>query len=124
MPLDRLWLPRLSAESERDLKEIIRWAARHFGAAQARRYRATIFSALRELESGPNIPGSRARDEILPGVRTLHVARHGQRGRHFLIYRASEPDIRILRILHDEMDLARHLPSAGERGEPGPRTEG
>lgn len=105
----RAWFPHLSSEAERDLKEIVRWTARHFGATQARLYRKTILSAIHDLENGPEIPGSRAREEIMPGLRTLHVARHGQRGRHFLIYRASAPDIRILRILHDSMELSRHV---------------
>ena len=52
-----------------------------------------------------------ARDEIIPGIRTLHVERHGRRGRHFLVYRAADGQtVEIGRILHDRMDLQRHLP--------------
>lgn len=108
--MERSWSPRLSAAAETDLREIIRWTTRQFGAAQARSYRQTILSAIRALENGPEAPGSKARDEIMPGVRTLHVARNGRRGRHFLIYKTSGSSIVILRVLHDSMELARHLP--------------
>jgi len=44
----------------------------------------------------------------MPRVRTLHIARHG---RHFLLYRTVYGRIiEISRILHDRMDLPRHLP--------------
>jgi toxin ParE1/3/4 len=124
--VESLWLPRLGAEAERDLTDIVRWTARHFGAAQARFYRQAILAAIRDLENGPDTPGSKARDEILPGLRTLHVARHGRRGRHFLMYRASGHHIDILRILHDSMELGRHLPGSAGGGAkpPQPRGEG
>jgi len=111
----RRWRPRLGAEAERDLNDILRWTASRFGVEQARRYRRTILLAIRELEGGPDALGSRARDEIMPGLRTLHVARQGRRGRHFLMYRASTSDaIDILRILHDGMDTQRHVPPPEE----------
>jgi toxin ParE1/3/4 len=38
------------------------------------------------------------------------VAREGRRGRHFVLFRAGpEQTIEVLRILHDAMDLSRHL---------------
>jgi toxin ParE1/3/4 len=66
-----------------------------------------------ELADGANIAGSRARDEIMAGLRTLPVPRRGRRGSHFLMYRAApNSTIEIVRILHDRMDLRRHAPSA------------
>ena len=71
--------------------------------------------AIGELAEGPEIPGSKARDEIMPGIRTLHVARHGSRGSHLLMYRlGSDGVIEITRILHERMDLPRHIPPADE----------
>ena len=85
------------------------------GARQSRLYRDTLVQAIGELGNGPDVAGSKARDEILRGVRTLHVARHGRRGRHFLPYRVAPGRIiEIGRILHDRMDLQRHLPIAGD----------
>jgi hypothetical protein len=37
----------------------------------------------------PDVAGSKARDEIMRGLRILHGARHGRRGRHFLLYRVA-----------------------------------
>jgi toxin ParE1/3/4 len=74
-------------------------------------YRAALLEALAALEAGPDVPGSVAREEIRPNLRTFHVARHGRRGRHLIMYCAAEDHvIEIVRILHDAMDLARHLP--------------
>jgi toxin ParE1/3/4 len=97
----------------------LKWTTENFGARQSRIYRDTLVRAIGELANGPDIAGSKARDEILPGVRSLHVARHGQRGRHFLLYRIVKGRIiEIGRILHDQMDLPRHLPfPTDEHGE-------
>jgi toxin ParE1/3/4 len=95
------------------MTEIVRWTAVTFGAAQAVRYRETIRQAMRELASGPLIPGSKSREEIWPGARTIHIARGGRRGRHFLLFRVvGDQTIEISRILHDSMDLRRHAPGA------------
>lgn len=54
-------------------------------------------------------------NEIMPGLRTLHVARHGRRRRHFLLYRIVKGrTIEIGRILHDQMDLQLHVPFAAD----------
>jgi len=51
---------------------------------------------------------------------TLHVARAGRRGRHFVLYRIASPSeppgIDVLRLLHDSMDPARHVGSTGDDG--------
>ena len=116
---ERRWRVRLGAAAELDLASILRWTAENFGARQAAIYRDTLAQAIGELAKGPDVPGSRARNEIKSGLRTLHIARHGRRGRHFLLYRAVEDRIiEIGRILHDQMDLRRHLPfPPGEDGD-------
>jgi toxin ParE1/3/4 len=110
---EQTWRVRLGAAAELDFANILKWTAENFGPRQARTYRDTLVQAIRELAKGPDIVGSKAREEIMPGLRTLHVARHGRRGRHFLMYRvATKTTIEIVRILHDAMDFQRHLPSA------------
>jgi toxin ParE1/3/4 len=110
---ERRWRVRLGAAAELDFANIIKWTAENFGARQSRVYRDTLIQAIRELADGPDVAGSKARDEIMPDLRTLHVARRGRRGSHFLMYRAApKRTIEIVRILHDRMDLKRHLPSA------------
>jgi toxin ParE1/3/4 len=109
------WRIRLGAAAERDFVRILQWTQKTFGKRQAAAYRTTLLDALSALEDGPNIPGSRAREEILPGLRTFHVARAGRRGRHFIMYRAGDDQVvEVLRILHDAMDLSAHASTKSE----------
>jgi len=105
------WRVRLGAAAELDFAGIILWTQKNFGTSQSRRYRDTLVRAIGELANGPDVPGSKARDDIMRGVRSLHVARHGRRGRHLLLYRVVRGRIiEIGRILHDGMDVQRHPP--------------
>ena len=112
------WAVRLAAAAEADFKEILRWTVDQFGETQARSYAETIAAALSDLAAGPTVAGARRRDDILEGIFTLHVARKGRKGRHFVMFRvARAPDrevIEVLRLLHDARDLQRHLPPAEE----------
>ncbi|MBI5128090.1 MAG: type II toxin-antitoxin system RelE/ParE family toxin [Rhodopseudomonas palustris] len=109
------WRVRLGAPAEVDFANIIKWTTETFGSRRARAYRDTLIEAIGELVEGPDAVGSKARDDIMSGLRTLHVARHGRRGGHFLMYRtAPDGTIEIIRILHDRMDLQRHIPSDPE----------
>ena len=105
------WAIHLSDAAARDLSEIVDWTARRFDDAQARIYAETLSKAIQALAAGPEIPGVKRRDDILKGVSSFHIARHGRKGRHFLVFRVAEQDraIEVLRILHDAMDLVRHV---------------
>jgi toxin ParE1/3/4 len=110
--VERRWRVRLGAAAEVDFANILKWTAEHFGARQSRVYRDTLVQTIGELAGGPDVAGSTARDEIIAGLRILHVTRGGRRGSHFLMYRATpNGTIEIVRILHDRMDLQRHVPS-------------
>jgi toxin ParE1/3/4 len=109
----RKWRVRLGAAAELDFANIVKWTVENFGVRQSRVYQKTLVQAIAELAEGPDVAGCKARDEIMPGLRTVHVARHGRRGSHFLMYRvAPKTTIEIVRILHDRMDLQRHFPLA------------
>ena len=113
---ERRWRVRLGAAAEVDFANILKWTTENFGARRSRVYRDTLVQAIGELAEGPDVAGSRARDEIMAGIRTLHVARRGRRGGHFLMYRAApNGTIEVVRILHDRMDLRRHVPSAPDQ---------
>jgi toxin ParE1/3/4 len=113
--MSRSWRVRLAQQAELDLFEIAKWTAQNFGARQAEYYAGTVSLAIEALNDGPEIMGSKARDEVGPGIRTLHVARHGRKGRHFVVFRVSGEDVLdVLRLLHDSMDLARHLHAAND----------
>jgi len=106
------WCVELTLDAERDFAEIVRWTRKTFGAWQAQTYKATLREALKALHSGPNITGVKRRDDLGPGIHTLHVARNGRKGRHFIVFRTGGGQtIDVLRLLHDSMDLANHLSS-------------
>jgi toxin ParE1/3/4 len=108
---ERRWRVRLGAAAELDFANILKWTTENFGVRQSRVYRNTLVQAIGEPADGPDVVGSRTRDEIVPGLRTLHVARHGRRGSHFLMYRiAPRGTIEIVRVLDDRMDIQRHIP--------------
>jgi toxin ParE1/3/4 len=106
------WTVRLTESAENDFRNIVSWTTEQFGPAQARSYATTLSLALQDLSAGPALPGARARDEILSGLMTLHVARNRRKGRHFVMFRVNAEvaqTIDLLRILHDAMDLPQHL---------------
>jgi toxin ParE1/3/4 len=107
----QVWTIQLSQQAELDFSEILKWTAKNFGMKQANNYAETLWLAIGALNAGPEIVGSRNRDELGSGICTLHVARNRRRGRHFVVFRAAENQtIAVLRLLHDSMDLARHVP--------------
>lgn len=107
---ERQWTVRLAATAEADFEHVIQWTVEQFGEQQAIAYSNTLSMAMVALTEGPDISGAKARDEILKGLFSLHVARQGHKGRHFIMFRCgSDGVIEVLRILHDSMDLARHI---------------
>ena len=91
-----------------------------FGARAAIRYDALIKQALNDIAADPERPGSNERPELmLTGLRTYHLrfSRNRVSGpsvkapRRFLVYRRRDGGVvEVARILHDNRDLARHLP--------------
>jgi toxin ParE1/3/4 len=111
----RRWRVNLSVAAERDLFSILQWTGQIFGTKQALVYEETIAHAVTALAAGPKLPDSRTRDDISPGMWVLHIARRGRKGRHLLVYYAvKDGEIIVVRILHDSMDLARHVPRGDE----------
>ena len=104
------WVVHPASNADRDFTEILRWTVKTFGTRQARIYEATMLQALRALRSGPDALGAKQRDDLAPGIRTLHVARNNRKGRHFIVFRIRENHvINVLRILHDSMELDAHV---------------
>ncbi len=110
-----VWTVRLTASAAADFRQILGWTAENFGTAQAGTYADTLSAALQALSAGPATIGVKARPEIGADIRTLHVARQGRKGRHFVLFRVTSVDgqdvIDVLRLLHDSMDLKRHSPA-------------
>lgn len=112
---------RLSATAEADIISVLAWTESHFGDVARRRYEMLLVTALRDVAADPERLGSAARPELGPGVRSYHLFHSRERSRtddgvvhrprHFLLYRVTNPDvIGIGRVLHDAMEIERHLP--------------
>lgn len=105
---------RLSRRARAQLKEVLAYTHRNFGDAQVGRYAALIDRALELIAADPERAGSHAYRKR-PSVRLLHLeVLAGRRGaaRHIIAYRVSKAGhLDVLAILHDRMDLDRHLSS-------------
>lgn len=92
---------RLTPAAERDLENIWLYTRQQWSAAQADRYiniLAGVFAALAEApETAP------ACDLICRGYRRRSVERH------MIYFRVTKYGVAIIRILHDRMDVPRHL---------------
>lgn len=92
---------RISGTADRDLLDIYVYGAIQFGTAQAEEYERDLHACFGALADNPWM--GRLRTEFFPPVRIHH------HHRHLIIYDTKEDDIVILRVLHDTMDLHRHL---------------
>lgn len=111
---------RLSAAAELDLETILGWTHEQFGEEARRRYEALLVQAIRDVAADQSRAGCQARPELERDAFTYHIAfsrdrvakGHVRRPRHFLLCRiARDGVLDIGRVLHDSMDLARHLPA-------------
>ena len=107
------WTIRLTDRAAKDVEDILDWTYVHFGPLLLDSYTSVINDALEALSEGPRLIDMRGRPELGDDVATLHVARQGRKGRHLLVFRVHDREcvIEVLRILHDSMDLERHLDS-------------
>lgn len=106
-----MWTVRLTVTAQRDYDEILTWTLENFGTSQVNVYNETLLLALEDLTAGPDLLGVKHHGEIGADIFTLHVARKGRKGRHFLMLRVRQNQkiLEVLRILHDRMDLVRHI---------------
>lgn len=117
---------RLTRAAQRDIKAILNWTRKEFGQNAVARYQALIQQAVRDIGIDPERPGSQQRpDVMIEGARTHHLefsrSRMGRPNvkapRHLLVYRRrDESTIEVARVLHDALDLPRHLPAGFRRG--------
>ncbi|MDE2488328.1 MAG: type II toxin-antitoxin system RelE/ParE family toxin [Alphaproteobacteria bacterium] len=111
---------RLTRSAEEDLRRILADSLADYGATGLERYRTLIGVALGDLSADGAPPGSRDRPELGDGLRSYHLMLCRRRGaidgqavrrpRHVLVYRPGPEELVVLRILHDAMELSRHLP--------------
>jgi toxin ParE1/3/4 len=110
---------RLSEAAQGDILGALAWTHERFGEPARLRYEGLIVAALRDVASAPERPGSLARPELGARVRSWHLRLSRvqvepgvnvvRRPRHFLVYRFEPGLVEVGRVLHDAMELARHM---------------
>ena len=112
-------LYRLSTAAREDIVQILAHTEVHFGEIARARYERLLIVALRDIVADPERVGSISRAELGNNIRSYHLrhsrgharTEHGTvlRPRHFPLYRIAPQVIGIGRVLHDAMELRRHL---------------
>jgi toxin ParE1/3/4 len=111
----------IAPAAQRDIESVLAWTEEQFGEQGRLRYEALIVQAIIDISNNPERPGSSGRSEIAAAARTYHLmyspghvsvkVGRVKRPRHFLLYRVQSPgNVEIGRVLHDSVDLERHLP--------------
>jgi len=107
---------RLARPAQSDLANILATSAERWGTEGRRRYARLLAAAMRAVAANPEGPLTQARNELSPGLRSLHL-RHAhvtgpevKKPVHILYYRAIQPGlIEIVRVLHERMESSRHF---------------
>lgn len=108
---------RLSRTAENDIVSILGWSEENFGQRARLRYQELIITGLRDAAGRTTGAAPTPRPELGVGVLSWHLARsreHSAGGtvrhpRHLIICRWDGDTLVIGRILHDSMDLRRHV---------------
>jgi toxin ParE1/3/4 len=111
---------QFARRARRDIGELLDRSHEQFGSAARRRYEALVNTALHDIADDALRSGSVERIMLGRHVRLYHLRHSRERARtedgivqaprHILAYRMVDSDIVVvLRVLHDAMDLARHL---------------
>ena len=97
---------RLTVLARHDVADILEWTAERFGSQQAATYADALAAAIMRLARDTGHASARKRDDIKPGLRSLHLAAVQPRARHLIFFRvADDGSIAVTRVLHDSMDL-------------------
>jgi toxin ParE1/3/4 len=112
--------PEFTLKALEDLSSIQAWTRERFGEITSLRYDELLESALADLLTEPKRLGVMQHPELPKGVFAYHLRFSRiktQRGaiekpRHFILFRASDSVLTVLRILHDSMNLPSHLDNA------------
>lgn len=99
---------RLHPLAEEDIADVLAYTLERFGLQQCRLYEQLIEEALARVAQRP---GSGREFPDRPGFFLTSIRSRGRRASHQLLYRVIEEErVEILRLLHDSMDVSRHIP--------------
>jgi len=96
-------LYKITPEADSDIVGIYMYGFQNFGETQAEKYFSELEDCFQFLGENPLV--CRERNEFNPSVRIHH------HGRHLVVYLIQDEQILIVRVLHQSMDILRHLSS-------------
>ena len=91
----------VSPRAQADIDDIWEYTVEHWGLRQAEIYLRLIKEAVEAVAADPKV--GRNCDDVRPGYRRYLV------GSHVLFYRVTATAVVVVRILHQRMDVERHL---------------
>lgn len=91
----------LSAKAAADLEDIYEYTILEFGLDQARLYLLGLHERCELFAEQPS--HGRTADELVPGLRRCEYQSH------MIFYLPKDHGIRIIRVLHQRMDVRRHV---------------
>jgi toxin ParE1/3/4 len=91
----------LSSKAAADLDRIHEYTILNFGLKQAREYLSGLHERFETLAENPM--QGRSASELSPGLRRLEFQSH------VVFYVPTDKDIRIVRVLHQSMDVKKHI---------------
>lgn len=109
---------RMPPQACTDIADTLRFTEVRLGESAKNRYQDLLQETLLALAVQPTLVGSQMRDELSPGLRSLHLSFNvlqmtdGRviRPRHIVFYRTGTDQIvEILRVLHDAMEDTQNL---------------
>jgi toxin ParE1/3/4 len=96
-------LYKITSEADSDIIGVYMYGFQNFGETQAEKYFSELKDCFQFLSENPLV--CRERTEFNPSVRIHH------HGRHLVVYLIQDDRILIVRVLHQSMDILRHLSS-------------
>lgn len=108
---------RLTHSAQADIVSILAWSHERFGEEARKRYEVLIATAIRDAAERSDEIVQTARPELGDGVFSWHLAQSRTRSpggtvhrpRHLLICRRDGDILVVGRVVHDAMELRRHL---------------
>lgn len=92
---------KFSREARADLRNIDNYTYQTWGRAQADKYVEMIEKGCHLLAKHPTL--GRSQDEFFPGLKKYPI------GKHYIFYRMTDEGIEVIRVLHQAMDISRHI---------------
>jgi toxin ParE1/3/4 len=108
---------KISLAAQDDLETILASSEQRWGVDARKRYASLLIAAIRKIARDPSGSATKARDDLEPGFRSLHIRFAGRRGLvqqpvHVVFFRTKGIEVEIVRVLHERMDPLTHIAPA------------